>query len=148
MKVRNNKQIGEIGERIAIGELAKFGIDVLLPLSDNLPFDLIIFYKNRFFKCQIKSSKTVNCNNSITFSLTSNNWNKKTKHIYSGEDFDVLILCDLENIYLFKYDEIKGKQYLNIRYTPTNSGQNKGIYLADSYRISEKRIEEVLITPL
>ena len=29
----NNKNKGEIGERIAIGELAKFGIDILLPMS-------------------------------------------------------------------------------------------------------------------
>lgn len=37
MEVRNNKQLGEMGERVAIGELAKYGIDVLLPMSDNLP---------------------------------------------------------------------------------------------------------------
>lgn len=41
MITKNNKQLGEIGERIAIGELAKYGIDVILPLSDNLPFDFV-----------------------------------------------------------------------------------------------------------
>lgn len=34
MEVRNNKQLGEMGERVAIGELAKYGIDVLLPMSE------------------------------------------------------------------------------------------------------------------
>ena len=38
----NKKQLGEIGERIAIGELSKYGLDILLPMSDNLPFDIII----------------------------------------------------------------------------------------------------------
>ena len=42
MEVRNNKQLGEMGERVAIGELAKYGIDVLLPMSDNLPFDFVL----------------------------------------------------------------------------------------------------------
>lgn len=34
MEVRNNKQLGEMGERVAIGELAKYGIDVLFPMSE------------------------------------------------------------------------------------------------------------------
>ena len=49
MEVRNNKQLGEMGERVAIGELAKYGIDVLLPMSDNLPFDFVVFHNNKFF---------------------------------------------------------------------------------------------------
>lgn len=69
----NKKQFGEIGERIAIGELAKFGIDVMLPMTDNLPFDLVIFYNNKFFKCQVKTSNRVNSKGVISFSIRSNN---------------------------------------------------------------------------
>lgn len=39
-ELRNKKQLGEIGE--AIGELSKYGLDILLPMSDNLPFDFVI----------------------------------------------------------------------------------------------------------
>lgn len=35
-ELRNKKQLGEIGERIAIGELSKYGLDILLPMSDHL----------------------------------------------------------------------------------------------------------------
>ena len=43
----NKKNIGELGEQIAIGELGKYGINVAIPLSDNLPFDIIVYYKNK-----------------------------------------------------------------------------------------------------
>ena len=42
--MKNNKQLGEIGERVVIGELAKLKIDVLLPMTDNLPFDFAILF--------------------------------------------------------------------------------------------------------
>ena len=35
-ELRNKKQLGEIGERIAIGELSKYGLDILLPMSDTI----------------------------------------------------------------------------------------------------------------
>lgn len=38
-ELRNKKQLGK---RIAIGELSKYGLDILLPMSDNLPFDFVI----------------------------------------------------------------------------------------------------------
>ena len=47
-ELRNKKQLGEIGERIAIGELSKYRLDILLPMSDNLPFDFVIYYNNKF----------------------------------------------------------------------------------------------------
>jgi len=73
MQIKNNKHLGEIGERIAIGELSKFGIDILLPMSDNLPFDFLAYVNNKFYKCQVKTTEDVNENNSYQFSLTSNN---------------------------------------------------------------------------
>lgn len=46
-ELRNKKQLGE---RIAIGELSKYGLDILLPMSDNLPFDFVIYYNNKFLQ--------------------------------------------------------------------------------------------------
>jgi hypothetical protein len=42
MDIKNVKHLGEIGERITIGILSQFGMDIMLPMSDNLPFDLVI----------------------------------------------------------------------------------------------------------
>lgn len=144
MEFRNFKQIGEIGERIAIGELAKYGIEVLLPMSDNLPFDFGIFYNNKIYKCQVKSTNTRTKSDALEFSLTSNNWNKGTKYLYVKSDYDVLILCDLTNIYLLRFDEVKGKSVFTLRDSPPKSNQTKGIHLATDYIISEERLEKVL----
>ena len=87
-ELRNKKQLGEIGERIAIGELSKYGLDILLPMSDNLPFDFVIYYNNKFYRTQVKT-----VNNSLNFSLTSNNYNKGTVHKYNEDEIDIMICC-------------------------------------------------------
>jgi hypothetical protein len=43
------------------------------------------------------ASKTV----SLNFSLTSNNYNKGTVHKYNEDEIDIMICCDLHNIYIF-----------------------------------------------
>ena len=145
MDLKNNKQIGEIGERIAIGELAKYGIDVCLPMSDNLPFDFVIYYNNKFFKCQVKSTAGLTENDSIRFSLTSNNWNKGTTHIYTENEIDIIICCDLKTIYLFKFEELKDKQNIILRETTPKNGQIKGINFTKDYIISKERIDQIFI---
>lgn len=140
---RNHKNVGERGERIAIGELAKYDIDVLTPMSDNLPFDLVVYHNNKFFKCQVKTSASFTKNGSISFSLRSNDWYAKTIHKYTNDEVDVFILCDLNNIYLVRYDEMEGKVNFTIRNTMPISKQVDGIHFASDYIISNKRIEEV-----
>lgn len=99
MDVKNNKQIGEIGERIAIGELSKYGLDILLPMGDNLPFDFVVYTNNKFYKCQVKSTNERTENDSLRFNLTSNNWYSGEIHQYHDDEVDVLICCDLDKIY-------------------------------------------------
>lgn len=143
MKMKNHKQLGEIGERIAIGELSKFGIDILLPMSDNLAFDFLAYINNKFYKCQVKTTKVKTTNNSYKFSLTSNNWNKKTQYIYNSNDYDVLICCNLETIFLFKFLDIKGRKNICIQVEQTKNKQTKGVNFAKDSIISEERIKYV-----
>lgn len=145
MKFKNNKQIGEIGERVAIGELAKYGIDIVLPMSDNLPFDFIIFYNNKLYKCQVKSTAGKTIEDSYRFNFTSNNWNSGIVTEYTEESVDVFIGCNLKDIFLFKFDDVKGKKNLFLRDKPTKNGQIKGINFCKDCLISEKRISEVLV---
>jgi hypothetical protein len=144
VKVKNRKNLGEIGERIAIGELAKYGIDVLLPMSDNLPFDFVIFHNNKFFKCQVKTSRQISPNGSLIFSLTTNNWLSKKEYIYYKEEVDVFICCDLNTIYLFTFDEVENKKYVYLRYSKAKNNQINGVLFAHDYRISQDLIDKVL----
>lgn len=139
----NNKSLGERGERIAIGELAKFGIDVLLPMSDNLPYDFVVDYKGHLYKCQVKTASVLGGHSGFEFTLTTSNWNKHETLKYNDGDYDVLICCDLNDIYLFRYDEVRGRSALTIRTIPPKRNQTKGINLAKDFIISSKRIDEV-----
>lgn len=142
---KNNKQIGEKGERIAIGELAKFDIDVLIPMSDNLPYDFVIPMNNKFYRCQVKSSTITNenCVGSIRYSLTSNNWYKRNIHKYTKNEVDIIICCDFKHIYLFKMEDVEGRSYITIRTEKSRNNQIKNMTFSEDCILSEKRIKEV-----
>lgn len=142
LALKNKKQLGEIGERIAIGELSKFGIDILLPMSDNLPYDFVAIVNNKFYKCQVKTSAKL-VNGAIAFSLTSNNWQNKEIHKYTKEEVDIFICCDLQSIYLFKFEELEGKSIVTLRYTEALNKNIKGVHFAADYKISEQRLSDV-----
>jgi|266.fasta.fasta_contig_61_1123142_length_1203_multi_2_in_0_out_0_2 hypothetical protein len=143
----NNKNKGEIGERIAIGELAKFGIDILLPMSDNLPFDFVIFRNNKFYKCQVKSSfqQSSRSSGAIYFSLVSNNWYSKKQKVYTKEDIDIFILCDGNSIYLFPQKDLEGYKSITIRTETPKNNQVKGLTLANTVILSEERLNYVFV---
>lgn len=143
MNLKNYKQLGEIGERIAIGELSKYGIDIMLPMSDNLPFDFIVYINNKFYKCQVKTTNKKQTTNSYHFSLTSNNWNKKTEYLYTKDDYDVLICCNLRTIFLFKYSDVQGKKNISIRDCLTKNNQTKNINFYNDCVISEERLKYI-----
>ena len=126
-ELRNKKQLGEIGERIAIGELSKYGLDILLPMSDNLPFDFVIYYNNKFYRTQVKTT-------------ASNNYNKGTVHKYNEDEIDIMICCDLHNIYIFPECDVANRNSITIREEPPANNQTKGINFAKDCIISIERL--------
>lgn len=138
----NRKNVGELGEQIAIGELGKYGLQVVMPLSDNLPFDFVVFTNNKFYKCQVKSTSNLE-NGFSKFRLRSGNGYLKKYHKYTEDEIDVFILCDLNTIYLFKVNEIIEKIDIIIRYSAPLNKQVKNITYASDCVISLKRIKEV-----
>jgi len=138
----NKKNIGELGEQIAIGELAKYGLQVIIPLSDNLPFDFVVFINNKFYKCQVKSTSNLE-NGFSKFRLISGNGYLHKYHKYTEDEIDVFILCDLNTIYLFKSKEILDKTETRIRYSMPLNNQTKNIIYASDCVISLKRIQEI-----
>lgn len=115
----------------------------MLPLGDNLPFDLIVFHNNKFFKCQVKTSSQISKEGSLIFSITTNNWYSKTIHKYTNEEVDVWILCDGKDIFLMRFDENHSTNTIALRNSPPKNNQRKKIKFKHDYLISSKRIEEV-----
>ena len=140
--MKNSKTKGELGEKIAMTELAKYGLDIAIPLSDNLPIDLIVMNKKgKLFKVQVKSSTEGKFEESIIFSCRTSNWWKKENKKYNQKDFDVFIGCDLNDysLYLFKSSEVAGRNAITLRKKVLYKSQIP----ADKYAISERRIKEV-----
>lgn len=116
-------------EDMAVSELLKLGVGVLLPLSDE-PFDLMLHWKGRMLRARIRSARR---KGSLTrFSLP-----------VSGE-CDVMVLCDDDSVYLLKPEDFKGRRGFTIRHLPTKNGRTKGCNFHADFVVSEKRVNEVL----
>lgn len=144
---KNPKAEGEKGEAITIGELAKWDIQVALPMSDNLPIDLVLFYNNKLWKAQVKSCgqiTTTNSTGSVPFDLTTSNWYKKTTKKYLSDEIDIMLLCDYENVYILGPEDFNNRSGFSIRKTKPKNNQSKGINMAEDYILSQERIDKVL----
>lgn len=143
----NPKSKGEKGQRIVIGELAKWDIDVAIPLTDNLPWDFIVVYNNKLFRAQVKSSSQVprESNGSIVFDLTTSNWYQGTTKKYSSNDIDIIILCDFQNVYLLSQKDFLGRRAFTIRKTASKNNQKKNMNFHEDFILSKERLDMVFV---
>jgi len=141
----NYKEIGEIGQNCVIGDLAKYGLQVAILLSDNLPFDFIVIAEQKLFKIQVKTSAKNKNGEYIAFGIKSNNWLQGTTKKYTDKDCDVIICYDLakHNSFLLLPEHFKNKGYFTIRYKKAKTRcQYKSNWYED-YILSDKRVKEV-----
>ena len=144
---KSPKVKGEKGQCIVIGELAKHDIQCAIPLSDNLPFDLIIIHGEKLYKAQIKTSSYCNkqTKGSIAFDLTTNNWHQKVTKKYKKGDVDLFLLCDYKTVYILTENDFLGRRSFSIRTVATKNGQTKNCNMAEDYEISDKRIKDCFL---
>jgi len=117
-------------EDMAASEMLKFGVGVLVPLSDDLPFDLMLHWKGRMLRARIRTAKR---KDALTrFSLPAN------------PDCDIMVLCDDESVYILNRTEFEGRRRFTVRHRPTKSGRSKGCNFHEDFVVSAKRIKNVL----
>ena len=135
----NAKLIGERAEAAVIGELAKWGIDVALPMTDNCPFDFITITEP-LKRVQVKSSSQ-RANGSAQFSLRTTNWYRGTQTKSSSKNCDIVILYDLcyHFCYLLLPKDFDGRGHFSIRGKKTKYA---GHHLHDDYILSTERIKQ------
>ena len=95
---------GDIAEIEVQLKALKLGWDVLIPLGDRLPYDLVIVINNKFIKIQVKSAwlsenKGVYL---IDVRRTKTNRREMKRKKYSNEDFDfgIIFISDLNVFYV------------------------------------------------
>ena len=119
---------GAIGEHRVVADLISKGYRVHKPLSESLPYDLVVSIKGFFFKIQVKY---------VTlrrgYVETSPTSIKSRKNRIVNIDFDLLaIFCpDTQECYYVWRNEFEGSVRLRINKTKNNQG--KGVRLAKDY---------------
>lgn len=141
----NTKSKGEKAQLIVMGEFAKLDIPVLVPLSDNLPFDFVAIINGEMKRIQVKSSEGAAKNGSREFKLRTTNWYQGTSKGYTEKDCDIIICYDYasSDIYMLKPENFVGAKSWTVRKEKPKNGQIKGINLHDDFVLTKKSLKTI-----
>jgi hypothetical protein len=119
---------GAIGEHRVVADLISKGYRVHKPLSESLPYDLVVSIKGFFFKIQVKYV-TLKRGYIETSPRSINSRKKYSVNI----DFDMLaIFCpDTQECYYVWRNEFEGS--IRLRFRKPKNNQGKGVHLAKDY---------------
>lgn len=129
------KNLGDIGEYVAITEFLKRGLSVMKPIGDNDPFDLVIILNGEFKKIQVKTTEKV-IDGSMIFRTNVTNPFKKTVRKYTADEVDYFFLYCSENNYmgLLSFSDYSCIQTY-IRVDKPKNNQVAGIKFANQYEL-------------
>jgi len=130
MPMNNSKNVGLLGEEIAIVELLENDIIISRPLGDNSRYDLIIDINNKLYKTQIKSTMSSN-DEAVKFNLRSSYAHRRNNSYkkYTIEEIDLFLLVDITKkmCFLLSGKHFIDKTHINIRYKNTKNKQYNNI---------------------
>ncbi|KAA3628072.1 MAG: endonuclease [Bacteroidetes bacterium] len=105
----NTKQKGDIAEQAVTLKALKLGYEVLKPIGDRLPYDLVFDIEGKLVKIQVKSAwyDSKKDNYVVDNRRTKTNRRQMIRENYSSEDFDfaVLYIPDLEVFYIMPIED-------------------------------------------
>lgn len=127
------KKKGIVTEQKVISYLLELDYGVSKPIGDNLRYDVIVDYKQRLYRCQIKTGRLRK--GSILF-------NTQSKRINTKDSFSSSYVGQIDIFLIFCF-ETNGYYFLPISKAPSNGGsfrvalpknkQNKGIVYAKDW---------------
>jgi len=112
----NSKQKGTLAVSQAIAKLYSLGFEVLLPIGDRMPYDLIFDDGKSLKKVQVKfAGKSSRGRYSAYLRITGGNQSFNYAKKYNKKDFDYLYIYSEDNRHLLiKWSEIKITNQINI----------------------------------
>lgn len=134
----NSKDIGSLGEHIAIVKLMELGLSVSRPLGDNDRYDLIIDKENYLYKAQVKAS--IGNKDFVQFYTSSSQAHRgKGRSHYSLEEVDLFLLVDVTSKMVFILHNNAKTSSIIIRYIQSNSRNDNSNY-ADQFLLTLDKI--------
>lgn len=90
----NTKHKGDVALTQAIAYYAECGYEILLPLGDKRPYDLVVEKLGKLYKVQSKytSSKKPSGNYEVSLRITGGNQSFNSAKKYQPDDFDLLFV--------------------------------------------------------
>ena len=133
----NTKQIGNLTELQCITALYELGCDISIPFGNSQKYDLIMDYKGKLYKVQVKHS-TEHENTHFIFKTRwqSHNTSGYSQNSYSKEDIDFFATYCKGKVYLIPIEQCSGAEK-TLRFVPPKNGQIKGINFAKDYEAEE-----------
>ena|ERR1035437_304754 len=104
----DTKMKGDIAEMEVQLKALKLGWDVLIPVGDRLPYDLVIILNGKFVKIQVKSAWLSKENGVYLVDVRRTKTNRRVmkREKYTNKDFDfaVIFISDLNVFYVMPVD--------------------------------------------
>ncbi|KKQ24657.1 MAG: hypothetical protein US40_C0014G0017 [Candidatus Roizmanbacteria bacterium GW2011_GWC2_37_13] len=112
----NSKQKGSIAVAQCIAKLYKLGYEVLLPVGDRNPYDLVFDNGKRLYKVQVKfAGKSSRGDYKAGLRIAGGNRSFNYVKKYKKNDFDFLFIFTEDNrSYLIKWNEITIRNEITI----------------------------------
>lgn len=133
----HTKDVGIIGETVAVAEFTKRGIPVLVPVGDNLRYDFVFELKHEFYRVQVKTC--LKDNDGICQFCAKSSKNHTTNKRYDNYQGDVdyfFFYCVSLDLFAVVPMEVIGKQVnFNLRVKPPLNNQSKSIHYFSEYSL-------------
>lgn len=130
------KTKGDNGVAHVIADLSDKGIDIFIPLSEHLPFDLIGLLSNKQLKkISVKYRKIVNGKIDVLFKsvYSDSNGTHVTKVDKSEIDIIAIYCPDTKEVYYINPNDFN--ESVSLRITIPKNNQIKGINFSKDYKV-------------
>jgi hypothetical protein len=139
--MKNTKEIGNLTELQCITGLYALGCDISIPFGNSQKYDLIMDYKGKLYKVQVKHAKDEFTDGEVTHFSFKTRWQGHnmtgyTQTSYTKEDIDYFATYHNGKVYLIPVEECSGATK-TIRYVPPKNNQRIGISFAQDYVAEE-----------
>jgi len=127
---------GYVGVTKVVADLTVRGYTVLLPMYEQMPFDLVVYRNGQFHRVQVKY-RTINARASVevAFKATSvYTSGKKYSKPWNKDEIDLLAIYCPETDACYYLDPKEFGKSVSLRVRTAGNGQRRGVNLAEDYR--------------
>jgi len=133
--IHHTKQKGDLGVLKAQVDLHQQGFQILNPLTEHAPFDLVIYKDNHFRRVQVKY-KSVDKTGalSIRFSSFWSDKNGTHERFANKNEIDLYCIYCPETDECYYFDPKKYNRSINLRVRAAKNNQDKFVKLVSDFR--------------